>query len=51
MKYWFYFGTPDFALAASAFVLILLVVAVRGARDLRETFRALREAWAVNDHT
>ena len=43
MNFWYWFWVANFAVAGSAFVVILVVVAVRGARDLAEMFRVLRE--------
>jgi hypothetical protein len=41
MTYWYYFWTFDFVVAGSAFVIILLLVAVRGFADLKAMFRSL----------
>jgi hypothetical protein len=43
MIYWYYFWMVDFAIAGCAFVAILLIVAVRGARDLRDMLADLRQ--------
>ena len=43
MTFWYYFWTVQFAIAGAAFVLIALVVAVRGVGDLRRMFAALDE--------
>ena len=43
MTYWYYFWMFDFVIAGSAFVIILLLVAVRGWTDLRAMFRLLEE--------
>ncbi len=42
MTYWYYFWVGNFILAGSAFVVITLVVLVRGIGDLREMFARLR---------
>jgi hypothetical protein len=41
MTYWYYFWVFDFAVAGSAFVFILFIVAVRGLADLLAMFRLL----------
>jgi hypothetical protein len=43
MTYWYYFWLFDFAVAGTAFVLILFLVAVRGFHDLFAMFRLLDE--------
>jgi hypothetical protein len=42
MRAWYWFWTVNFVVAGAAFVLIALVVAVRGVGDLRSMFAALR---------
>ena len=42
MTGWFYFWMACFGVAGSAFALIAIVVAVRGAADLRRMFAGLR---------
>ncbi|HEY3836986.1 MAG TPA: hypothetical protein VGL72_10460 [Bryobacteraceae bacterium] len=41
MTYWYYFWIFDFAVAGTAFVFILLIVAVKGFADLRAMFKLL----------
>jgi hypothetical protein len=41
MTYWYYFWIFDFAVAGTAFVVILLIVAVKGFADLMSMFRLL----------
>jgi hypothetical protein len=41
MTFWYYFWLIDFAIAGSAFVIILLLVAVKGAGDLFAMFHLL----------
>lgn len=43
MAGWYYFWMACFMIAGSAFAIIALVVAVRGAADLRQMFAGLRE--------
>jgi len=43
MTYWYYFWMFDFAVAGSAFVIILAIVAVRGFADLLAMFKLLEE--------
>jgi hypothetical protein len=43
MTYWYYFWLFDFAVAGSAFVFILFLVAVKGFADLMAMFRLLDE--------
>jgi CDP-diglyceride synthetase len=43
VTYWYYFWLVNFAVAGSAFVIITLVVVVRGIGDLREMFLRLRQ--------
>ncbi len=43
MTYWYYFWIFDFAVAGTAFVFILLLVAVRGFTDLLSMFKQLDE--------
>jgi len=43
MTLWYYFWMFDFAVAGSAFVFILCVVAVKGFTDLLAMFRSLDE--------
>ncbi len=43
MTYWYYFWIFDFAVAGSAFVFILAIVAVRGLTDLLAMFKQLEE--------
>jgi len=43
MTYWYYFWMFDFAVAGSAFVFILCIVAVKGFADLMGMFRLLDE--------
>jgi hypothetical protein len=41
IDYWYYFWLFDFAVAGTAFVFILFVVAVKGFADLMAMFRLL----------
>jgi hypothetical protein len=41
MTYWYYFWMFDFAIAGSAFIFILFIVAVKGFADLMSMFRLL----------
>jgi hypothetical protein len=51
MDYWYYFWLFDFAVAGLSFVVILLLVAVKGFSDLRSMFRLLdEEARALPRH-
>jgi hypothetical protein len=43
MTYWYYFWLFDFAVAGTAFVVILLIVAVRGFADLMAMFKLLED--------
>jgi len=42
MGFWYYFWTINFVISGSAFLIITLIVAVRGARDLRDMFARLK---------
>jgi hypothetical protein len=42
LTYWYYFWVFDFAIAGGSFVLILVLVAVRGAIDLHHMLADLR---------
>lgn len=42
MTGWFYFWMACFVVAGSAFAVITVIVAVRGAADLRRMFAGLR---------
>ncbi len=48
MGFWYYFWTINFIVAGSAFVLIAVVVSVRGGQDLRSMFARLKEESARN---
>ena len=50
MNFWYYFWTANFILAGSAFLVITLIVAVRGAKDLREMFARLKASGAAPGH-
>ncbi len=43
MGFWYYFWTLNFLVAGSAFLIITLVVLVRGSIDLRDMFARLNE--------
>jgi len=43
MVYWYWFWTGCFVVSGGAFVIIALIVWVRGVQDLRTMFRKLRE--------
>jgi len=44
MEYWYYFWIANFVAAGAGFVIITLVVLVRGITELRQMFTALRHA-------
>ena len=44
MGFWYYFWTINFIVAGLAFVLITILVMVRGTQDLRSLFGRLRES-------
>jgi hypothetical protein len=48
MGFWYYFWTANFLVAGSAFVIIALVVMVRGSKDLRDTVEKERERSLAN---
>lgn len=41
MGFWYYFWTVNFVVSGTAFLLITLIVAVRGTKDLRDMFARL----------
>jgi hypothetical protein len=43
VTYWFYFWTACFVLGGSAFLIVALVVLIRGTLDLREMLLKLRQ--------
>jgi len=47
MNFWYYFWTANFILAGSAFLVITLIVAVRGTKDLRDMFARLKGSGAA----
>ena len=49
MGFWYYFWTANFLVAGSAFVIITLVVLVRGVKDLRNMFARLKETGATRE--
>jgi hypothetical protein len=50
MGFWYYFWTANFILAGSSFVLITLVVMVRGTKDLRDMLTRLKDANAASEN-
>ena len=44
MRFWYYFWTINFVVAASAFAVIAAIVMVRGVADLRSMLSRLRAA-------
>jgi hypothetical protein len=42
VKIWYYFWTSSFVLAGAAFVVIALIVLVRGITDMRQMFSKLQ---------
>lgn len=51
MGFWYYFWTANFIVAGSSFVLITLIVMVRGSKDLRDMLRGLKEKSAISEQT
>jgi len=51
MRAWFYFWTANFAIAGSAFLVIALIVLVRGIGDLRQMFARLHHEGKHKDST
>ena len=49
MGFWYYFWTANFVIAGSSFVLITLVVMVRGSQDLRNMLRSLHDKNTISD--
>ena len=49
MNYWYYFWVMCFTLAGIAFVVITLIVLVRGISDLRQMFARLESRTRPND--
>ncbi len=49
MGFWYYFWTLNFLVAGSAFLLITLIVLVRGSIDLRDMFARLKESSTRNE--
>ena len=49
MGFWYYFWTINFVVAGSAFVLITVIVMVRGSQDLRSMFARLKESGAARE--
>jgi hypothetical protein len=49
MGFWYYFWTVNFIVAGSSFVLITLVVMVRGSKDLRDMLRNLRNKSTISE--
>lgn len=44
MGFWYDFWTINFIVAGSAFVIITVIVLVRGSQDLRNMFARLKES-------
>ena len=42
-EYWYYFWIFNFLVAGSAFVIITLIVVVRGSIDLKDMFARLKQ--------
>jgi hypothetical protein len=51
MDAWYYFWLFDFTVAGLSFVVILLLVAVRGFEDLLTMFRLLDEEAKISKNT
>ena len=51
MGFWYYFWTANFIVAGSSFVLITLIVMVRGSKDLRDMLRGLKDKGTISEHT
>jgi hypothetical protein len=49
MGFWYYFWTANFIVAGSSFVLITLMVMVRGSKDLRDMLRSLKDKSTVSE--
>jgi hypothetical protein len=49
MGFWYYFWTINFIVAGGAFVLITVIVLVRGTHDLRSMFARLKESGAARE--
>jgi hypothetical protein len=49
MGFWYYFWTVNFIVAGSSFVLITLVVMVRGSKDLRDMLHNLRNKNTISE--
>jgi hypothetical protein len=49
MGFWYYFWTANFIVAGSSFVLITLIVMVRGSKDLRDMLRSLKDKSARSE--
>jgi hypothetical protein len=49
MGFWYYFWTINFIVAGAAFVLITVIVLVRGSQDLRSMFARLKESGATRE--
>ncbi|HMD84599.1 MAG TPA: hypothetical protein VKO18_07850 [Terriglobia bacterium] len=49
MGFWYYFWTANFIVAGSAFLLITLIVLVRGGKDLRDMFARLKASGATHE--
>jgi hypothetical protein len=49
MGFWYYFWTMNFIIAGSAFLVITLIVAVLGAKDLRDMFARLKASGAPHE--
>jgi hypothetical protein len=49
MGFWYYFWTINFIVAGGAFILITVIVFVRGSQDLRSMFARLKESGAARE--
>ena len=49
MGFWYYFWTANFIVAGSSFVLITLVVMMRGSQDLRKMLRSLQNKSTISE--
>jgi hypothetical protein len=47
--FWYYFWTANFVVAGSAFLVITLIVSVRGGKDLRDMFARLKASSAAQE--
>jgi hypothetical protein len=51
MGFWYYFWTVNFIVAGSSFVLIIIMVMVRGSKDLRVMLLSLKDKSTISEQT